>query len=377
MTVSASAVPRLLACPGSAHLRHADYQTAYADAGDERHADAEAAADLGGELDQRVRALLQPGDEMAAECSFAYDVSDDTGRGLGHLGGRRYDNLGPFEIPGTIDLLIRGTKRLLVIDYKSFEDVEPAERNTQLATYALMVARAAGLDEVTVAIIYLAAPWRPADVATLYSYDLDAHADRLRTLMVGGDRTLRTGRHCKYCPSFHDCPEQKQLAADASGGALAVRVEAMIPFEQDDDAATAYELRDRLRMLLKRLEAGLYARAAERPIPLRNGKMFGPRDKLGNEKLDGDIVYQVAKAHHGQAFADEAVTRQATKKRLEEALKKSGQKVAPAMRSLLAEVKALGGVTQKHGTEFEEYEAGPRLLSEPTDEPQEVHVSPF
>lgn len=363
---SASAMPRLLLCPGSAHLRQADYQSAHANAGDERHAEAESAADTGGELDRRVQALIRPGDELAAECSFAYDVSDDTGRGLGHLAKRDYRDLRPFEIPGTVDLLIRGNSRVCVVDYKSFEDVEPAATNAQLATYALMVARAAGVDEVTVAVVYLATPWRPADIATLYAFDLDAHADRLRALMVGGDKSLHVNRHCKYCPSFHDCPEQAQLASDAGGGALAMRVEAMIPFAQDDEAADAYELMKRIGILYGRVKAALVARATERPIPLRSGKMFGRVHKSGNEKLDGDVVYEVVKAHHGQELADAAVVRTATKKRLGDVLKgKRG-----AVLTVLKEVKVLGGISQKASEAIEEYDPGLKIVTD--EEPKQL-----
>lgn len=357
--VSASAVPRLLACPGSAHLRQSEYHTDHADSGVDRHEDAETAADTGGELDPRVRALIQPGDTLATECSFAYDVSDDTGRPLGHLARRDYQQLRPFEIPGTIDLLIRGNGKLTVVDYKSFEDVDPAASNAQLATYALMVARAVGLDEVTVAIVYLAAPWRPADVATLYSFDLDAHADRLRRLMIGGDKTLRTGKHCKYCPAFHDCPEQRQLGEQASGGVLAARVEAMIPFESDDDAKLAYDIWQRVIVFQKRLSAALHARAAERPIPLGNGRAWGRLEKQGNEKLDGDVVWQAVKELH-PGLEDTAVVRHATKKRLEETLKgKRG-----AVPAVLKLVRDRGGATRSAGYEFAEFEFGPRLVTD-------------
>jgi hypothetical protein len=376
--VSASAVPRLLACPGSAHLRHADYESKHAEAGDERHLDKEIAADLGAtdELPKQVRALLQPGDELATECAMAYDVSDDTARALGHINWRDYRDLRPFEIPMTLDLVIRGNGRLVYVDYKGFEEVDSAATNTQLATGALALARASGLDEVTVAIVYLGAEWRPADVAVLSAYDLDAHADRLRALMTSTDKTLRVNKHCKYCPGFHDCPEQKKLATEASGGALAIRVESMIPFADDEDAADGYEMWQRVKMLSARMSAALHARAAERPIRLRNGKMFGPVAKPGNEKLDGDVVWKVVGDQHGRDVADQAVVRTATKKRLTDTLKgKRGAALA-----VLKEVKARGGISQKPTTTIEEYEVGPRLVTD-TEEPKQIeeaaHTSPF
>jgi hypothetical protein len=363
---SASSVERVLACPGSAHLPQHDYHTAYADAGDDRHGDAEAAAVLGAteDLPWQVRKLLEPGDVLSAECAMAYDVSDDTARALGHIAWRDYErHLRPFEVPATIDLIVYGERRILVVDYKGFEEVTPAATNPQLATGALAVARASGRDEIMVAVVYLGASWKPADIATLCVFDLDMHAARLREMMTSVDRSLHAGPWCKYCHAFLSCDEQKRFAAEAGGGALAVRVEAMIPFQDDEDAAEAFDLYERVKLVAQRMRAALYARAAERPIPLRNGKMFGPHTKLGNEKLDGDVVYATVKDRYGQDVADAAVARHATKTRLEAALKgKRG-----AVKAVLDAVRAAGGAARSSGTTIEEYEPGPRLVEAPEE----------
>lgn len=378
--VSASAIPRLLACPGSAYLPHADYSSKHSEAGNERHADQETAADLGShdELDPRVQALLEPGDQLAAECSFVYDASDDTARALGHLARRDYQELRPFEIPGTIDLLVVGERRVLVVDYKGIEDVDPAAENAQIATYALMVARTTGRDEITVAIIYLAAPWRSADVATLTTFDLDAHAARLQSLMTSTDRTLRMGKHCKYCPAFlAPCPEQQKIGEDAAGGALAVRVEAMIPFERDDDARRAYELRGQVRLFLQRLEAALFARAAERPIPLGGGRMWGKRTVPGDRKYDGATVHAVVAARPdlGRDVADKVVEMTASQAQFERVVKplvKRG-KFAATQREVFDEVERLGGMKRKPTETFEEFTPELQLApGEPADEPADT-----
>lgn len=384
---SASAVERQLACPGSAHLPQTEYHSEYADQGTDRHEDAEVAALLGAEDDMpwQVRKLLEPGDVFSTECPMAYDVANDTARALGHIKWRDYKNLNPFEIPMTLDLIIYGTNRIIVVDYKGFEEVTSAATNPQLATGALAVARASGRDEIVVAIVYLGAAWRPADVATLSVLDFDMHAARLRDMLASGDRSLHVGPWCKYCHAFLAgpgfCPEQAALAKQAGGGELAVRVEAMIPFASDEDAAAAKELLERIGVLYGRLKAALYARAAERPIPLGGGRMFGRLDKLGNEKLDGDKVHAVVKEMHGQAAADAAAIRTATKKRLEEALKgKRG-----AVKVVLEAVRARGGSERKSGYEITEYVAGPRLVTDGDDpapapektQDQGVHEAPF
>jgi len=367
---SASSVERLLACPGSAHLPQHDYQSAHADAGDQRHEDAEVAA-LIGDIDGlpwQVRRLLQPGDVLASECAMAYDVSDDTARALGHIAWRDYSGLRPFEVPMTIDLIVYGEGRILVVDYKGYEEVTTAAENAQLATGALAVARASGRDEIDVAIVYLGASWKPADVATLSALDLDVHAARLRNMMTSSDRSLRTGRHCKYCHAFLSCPEQQALARQAGGGELAIQIEAMIPFERDEDAAAAYDLLQRIKTVSSRISAALYARAAARPIPLGNGRMFGPHTSLGNREYDGKMVHEVIAStpELGRDVADQAVEMYASQARFDSIVKplvKRG-KFAGVKRAVFDAVEARGGMTRKPTTKVEEYEPGPRLVAD-------------
>lgn len=370
--LSASAVPRGLPCPGSFVLPQSDYRTAYAEEGTEYHGEMDAAV-VAGETDklpEKVAALLRPDDDVASEMAYAYDVASDTGRRIGRAS-RGYAGA-PYEVFGTVDLIARGPMRTLIVDYKSHERVEPAATNKQLATYALMVARAHGLDEIDVAIYYRGEDW--LDVATLYAWDFDDHAKALKALqfrvadaararrVTGADDPsflayLSTGRHCKYCPAFLSCPKQSQLWIEIGNASLVMRVESMIPFDDDVDAAKAFDLLGRITMLSTRLRAALYARAAERPIPLANGNMLGPIDKPGKEKLDGDIVYEVVKEQHGQAIADAAVIRSATKSRLKEALGFAGVKsIAGAERAVLDVVRDRGGSKRETKTTIEEYE---------------------
>lgn len=365
--LSASAVPRALACPASLVLPQEDYRTEHAEAGSERHAEMEDAADRGAhdELPEVVRSLLKPGDLTASEVSFAYDVATDTARELGHVRGRAYVGLAPYEITGTIDLLIVGNGRVVVVDYKGFEEVTHAEDNAQLATYALMVARTYGYREVTVVVVYLVANRKPT-IATLAALDLDIHAARLRDLQItvaaaakDPDTYATVGKQCKYCPAFLACPKQRQLQSEVQQGLVPMRVEAMLPLADDDKANDAYELLATLKMMTQRLSAALYARANERPIPLRNGKLFGPRVVNGNEKLDADKTYEIIRAKYGQAIADTAVERKASKTKIKEALgfAVGKGKVAAAEREVLAQLKERGGIERGTKTVVEEYEA--------------------
>lgn len=386
--VSASSVERQLACPGSAHLPQHDYLTAAAAAGSDRHEDAEIAALLGGidDLPWQVRKLLEPGDVLSAECAMAYDVSDDTARALGHISWRDYSpHLRPFELPMTIDLIVYGERRILVVDYKGYRPVTPAAVNPQLLTGALAVARASGRDEIMVAIVYLGASWLPADVATLSVFELDMHAGTLREMVASSDRSLHAGPHCEYCHAFLSCPEQKALAVRAGDGQIAVRVEAMIPFDDDDEAREAYDLYQRIRVVATRMRAALTARAAERPIPLGGGRFFGPQQKQGDREYDGPAVHAVVSAIPGlgRDVADKVVEMVATQAKFETVVKplvKRG-KFAETKRAVFDAVERLGKMSRKSTTEICEYTAGPRLVTD--DEPKQQQltdgerVSPF
>jgi len=366
--LSASGAPRALACPSSLVYPQHRYDTKHAAAGTDRHADSEIAIDMGDEADvlpARVLEMLEDDDVKDTECAFAFDCATGTARELGY-GRDSYKNLSPFEIPGCLDLIVKNKRRIIVVDKKGFERVGPAESNEQTLTYALMVARTYGYDEVTVVIYY---ELGGVDVATVSALDLDAHAERLKALMVDVARAhveptkfLSAGRWCRYCPAFLSCPKQHALTLELGSGDAAMQIESRIPFDDDDDAAKAFDLLQRIKMLTARIQAGLYARAGERPIPLLNGNMLGPVAKQGNEKLDGDIVYAVIRDQHGQGIADAAVERKATKKRIADALKFAGSKgeIAKLERVVLEEVRARGGSKREARTAIEEYE--PQML---------------
>jgi hypothetical protein len=374
MNWSASSIPRLLECPTSALLPQHDYKTEYAEQGTDYHADQEAAIDVGDEdaIHPDVLALIREGDETITEMAFAYDPIADTARELGRITREQYAALvKPGELPGKPDLVIRGNGRLLVVDHKGHEEVEDAERNAQVATYALMVARAYGYDECEVAIVYRATYRRPTH-ATLNALDLAAHGDRLNALRADIEKARETpqlflsdGAHCKYCPAFlGGCPRMESLQRRVAGGDLVRRAEQLIPFNDDESASRGLDLLERLKMLTARLSAALYARAAERPIPRGDGKVFAQVIKEGNRKLDGDAAYALLREKYGQEVADKAVTRSATQKGIETALKAAGVKGASAKKDAIVDaLEEAGKVERKPKTSFETVPAE-KLLKE-------------
>lgn len=361
--ISSSKLELAERCPGAFTLQWRENPNEHSDAGNERHSEDETAITAGDVPEEYTERW--PGLEWRAEVAYAYDISTDASRFLGCGIGRAYGQLSPFEVPGTIDAEGRGNGMLVVVDRKGFERQEPASRHQQVRFLALAAARAQEAGAIVVAIRPEIGPMDVAELDPMFDLDVIAHEVKQLVLSTaklrsdaraGADAPFNVGRHCRWCPAFDDCPKQKELRA------LVVRddeVFAATEFYDDESAAEVYDLWKRIGILYKRIGEQIYRHAAIKPIPAGPGKLFGRVDKQGNEKLDGDIVWQTVKELH-PGLEDRAVIRQATKKRLEETLKgKRG-----AMTKVLDVVRERGGASRSSGYEFTEYEPGPRLLKD-------------
>ena len=375
--ITSSKLELAIKCPGAFGLPWTDVPTEAAAAGTARHAEQEAAiarGDIPAEL-----AEAWPGYMWRAEVAFAYDVSTGEGRELGQWIGRAYAHpgglealgitpLGPFEVAGAADVVGRGPLgELVVVDKKSFDDVTRAESNPQVRFLALAAARAYDVDRCDVALTHEV---RALDRAEMEALDLDETALEVRAAVIATARArdiareegvdalrLEVGRQCRWCPAFDACPRQRELVQLVKTDAISNRVEMTIPFRDDNEAADIYDLWKRLGVLHKRIGAALHARANERPIPLSNGKMFGPYRVDGNDRLDGDIAYEVMRALHGQSAADAAVERKATKTGIKTTLSLIGDKgkVKALFDAAIKEIRARGGVSSETRVEVREY----------------------
>ncbi len=368
--VSASALERAFRCPGSFALPQANTTSTWAEQGTANHAAQEEAA-AAGEFPEDVLAILGSASATAkAEVMLVYDYASDTGRIVGQGSGRGYGTLLPTEIPGTADILACDADRVYVIDRKLWRSAGSAQTNAQLAHLALAACRALGKHEATVALIYETGRVDRADLDVI---DLTAHRERLRVL----ERSLaeQTGRYqsgampdvaegawCRFCPAAHVCPAKIALVRRLISGEEASDISLLTPLD-GAAAAFAYERLGHARQLLKRIESAIYAYAAESPVPLGDGKFLGKHQTRGNEKLDGDVVYTTIREQYGQAIADQAVTRHATKKAISAALKAAGAApVSKAEAEILRAVRAAGGSTRETKETIGEYVAGPKQL---------------
>ena len=362
--ISSSKLELVASCEGSITLPWRDSPNEHSEAGTERHEEDENrinAGDVPAEYTERW-----PGLTWRAEVAYVYDISTDTSRYVGCGIGREYGTLGPFEVPGTIDAEGRGPGVLVVADKKGYERQAPAAVHRQVRFLALAAARHRPAEHITVAIRPELGPMDVAEVDPVF--DLRQVARQVRQLVLDSARlrgeaqqgirepTVTVGRHCRWCPAFDACPKQKELRA------LVVRDEdslALETFVDDASAADVLQLWKRIGILHKRIGEQLYRHAAVRPIPAGPGKVWGRQPTEGNEKLNGDRVYEVVRELY-PGLEDRAVERKATKKRLEETLKgKRG-----AMGKVLELVRERGGSERKAGFEWCEYEIGPRLVTD-------------
>lgn len=358
MKLSMSALPRTFACPASAVLPHRDYQTSFADDGNDRHAEMEDAVinKQWDKLPPQVAEIVQRFPDVYPELVLVYDRATDTARTADKQTARQYRDLGVFEIPGTTDIACvdRANRRGAIVDWKGWEEVGAPEVNTQTTGYAIALARVFDLDEVTVAISYLGEGKQHTEIAVLDEMDFLAFAERLRNLDLAvslaaknPEANTQIGRQCRWCPAFHGCPAQFRLSAEIETGVALAKIESS-SLDDDAAAAKAYEFMLAVGVFHKRVRDAVYSRAGQRPIPLASGKVLGRVEKRGNEQLDADTVYKVVRAKHGQPIADMAVQRVATKTKLKEAMTFVGGKSAKASEGeVLDEVRKLGGVSRR------------------------------
>lgn len=363
--ISASALPRLFKCLASGVHPQAEYRTKWADQGTERHAEQEDAINAGdlSKLPDEVRALVE-GMEVRSEVGLAYDVATDKGRVLGYGLKREYVDLGAYEIPGTSDLVAVAPGRVVLADFKGWEDVGHPSKNEQTLHNALALSRIYKVDEVTVCIAHIVEGRPRVYVHTLDVFDLDAFVVALRqlqkdALVASGNPSAYEveGSHCKYCNAFAACSLKRGLALEIRSGTADMRLAEIASLDSDEDAARAYEFLQRAKMLTARLSAMVYARGAQKPFPIGDGKFFGKHATAGQTKLDADITYEVVREKHGQGIADAAVTRKASQAGIKRALELVGAKgeVAKLSADVLAEVKKRGGAKKEPGETIDEF----------------------
>ena len=350
--LTASALLRLLNCPGSEALTKAENASEWADAGHDEH----------GVLAQQVRTGTLPANlaryvpsGSRAELALCYDVALGTGRVIGEDIGRAYGVQGAFEVFGSADVVGEDADAVVVIDWKTgYGAVEPASTNPQLAFGALAACRALGKSRAIVRLVFTKTG--VCDEAELDLLDLAAFANTLAGLHPriaelkaarrrGESVPTREGSWCKFCSSKPSCPSKNALLVQLSGGGLSVVGDSTMTPEKAADAVRQFQ---HVEQLVKDAKARLITYVDENgPIDLGNGKAYGRYVRSGDERLDGAVAAQAIADVVGESareFAAVALERKTSKAALTRAAKAIGEQPKLAT-AVVKRIRELGGAT--------------------------------
>lgn len=371
---SASSLDRVMVCPASTTLPQIDVPTMWRERGRWIHKYRElrdtvsetlALAQIPPEFREACRHLvldaLPPGAEH--EVAYAYDVDTGTARRLEGCTDRNYEvfDLGPFEIPGTLDVQYMDGDTIVVPDYKTAygKRVLPATSPTMML-YGLCAWKVSGARKCR--LIY-----RNTDIGRDFVSEVDffqflEFEDSLRHAQkwIAAARAAAAARkvpvvtqgdHCRYCPAQEHCPAKNALAERVRTGEMARRVGSLIvDLDDDDQFRRLFQFYRKLDGMTKRIKDALRARVLERPGPTRHGYEYAARQTRGKETLDGDTVHRVVTEMYGPEVADKVVVRSATKrglKQLKDVVPRGGY--AEVERNVLKAVRELGGATRSVG----------------------------
>lgn len=354
-----SALPRSLNCDGSLVFPRASNASVFADAGHDEHEELMRHV-IAGTLPPRLAAIVPVG--ARPEVKVAINVATGEGRIIGEGSGRDYGPLGPFEIPGSIDVLGVEGDAVIIIDWKTgYKDVDPAERNWQMWGYALAACRALGKSRAIIRIAYTNQPGQPIDEHEIDAFDLADFATRLHQLNVrearltlaykGGETpTTNEGNWCRHCASKSICPSKVGLLVQIAEKGLAVIGDTAMTQER---AVAAYEQLVRVEMLVKDARDRLNTYVDETgPLMLGNGRAYGRYVRNGNERLDGNVAVQAIAQVVGESakeFESVAIERKTTKAAIERAAKAVGAKKGLAV-AVIKKIRELGGATHASDT---------------------------
>lgn len=354
--ITGSALPRLLNCPSSEVLPHADSTSAAATAGNEAH----------DELANQVRTRTLP-PELAkhvppnahAETKLVYDTATGEGRILGEAADRNYGTRGPFEIFMSADVLGVDGDTVVVLDWKTgASEVEPAATNGQLWALALAACRALGKHQAIVRIVYTAQGNR-CDEHVIDALELAGFASRLERLHVtvaalqakhaaGEQLDVSEGSWCRYCPARVRCPAKVALVAQVAKGGLALAGD----FEMTPAlAAQGYRQLVRVEQIIKEARQRLDAYVDEHgSIDLGDGRSYGRYVREGNERLSGDVATAaiadvLVDVDTVLAFEKVAIERKTSKAALDRAAKQLACKRGTAS-AIVKRIRELGGATR-------------------------------
>jgi hypothetical protein len=238
---------------------------------------------------------------------------------------------GPDEIPGVFDYVLDepDLDRVTVLDWKSgVGDLPKPREAAQLRAGGVMASRFFKRSNARVAFVRLPEDGEPKWIGPvdLDAFDLGLHAGRMAGLADERDRQIAriangqdpeavTGPHCRYCPSFVYCAPSTALVRVLADEPINLEADVTEALAKSDEAArVAVEKYEIAKAVLNRIGKAIKMHAANRPIPMGEGREYGPID-VERTILDGEKVFDtLARVTGDPKLAALAVKKKATKK---------------------------------------------------------------
>lgn len=225
-----------------------------------------------------VSALPHTTGSYAFEVAFGYLPDSDIAFELGRDVGREvYAALNPrHELGGTADLVGLAEDAVVVLDLKTGRKWLPEPKQSlQLGFLALAASRAYGKPKAIVGWIRLLDSTPRLVLDTLEADELDAMRERLQALRrrvakfaflrqkPDAKVALHVGDWCRYCPGIRACWAHTTALPETGDPLL----------QYADQLAYVELLERRAKMAREQLDA----QAKNTPLPLPDGRVYGPR----------------------------------------------------------------------------------------------------
>lgn len=162
---------------------------------------------------------------------------------------------------GQCDYVVIDGPRALIVDYKTGHvGAPPAERNLQLAAYALLIAHEYGCDEIHVAIVQPRA--FPRKSVSVYRWaDIQAAEEAVTKMLhnaMAESPPRNAGEWCHYCRARATCPEAQSVVKHL----VSIAETGQLPATTPEEMA---QLLDRAT-IAKRIAQTIFDQAKERMI---------------------------------------------------------------------------------------------------------------
>lgn len=300
-----------------------------------------------------------------AEPAYVLDLAGSA-RHVGNDIGRKYPRTGDGEIAGSADIVGISDGVASVYDIKTGrrENVDAAEENAQLATLALAVHLAHGVDTVRVGLVFPTPGGVVTDEHTLDALDLAAWHGELVALTerIPTSEPQPSKKACQYCPAKAACPAMSEaLAAAAPKTRLPVVMSAR-DIQSPEHAAEQYRQLRAAKTAIDAAWSALRQYVDEHgPVDLGDGRAYGSKQtKRESLDLSTRAAVEALRAQLGPAWelaVSLETSKTAIKDAAREAAKQTGESVAAVERRTVDALRAVGAVKQSTSTTYDEIEA--------------------